>query len=260
MRLRFYDALFDFGMDGIEPDFEGVDEIIWIPMRDFILQSKQTDEHWHDKQRKNAKLGGAPKGNQNARKHPKVRTLPSDEQTAPNNPNNPNNPKQPIREENRREETQIEEKRREESEESDSKQPVDSTFSLSEFGSADSAFSLSEELHPIRKDVITRILAHKKTWNELGISPPCNLITFPPLQIQDMMPTLQSYQDERIDKAIHNYAKILKEGNLDRKPCSSFVNFMIRWVERYVDEAKPFSRATIPKRDTRAVVHGEAFD
>jgi hypothetical protein len=43
MRLKFFDALIDFGMEGIEPGFEDVDAIIWIPMRDFILRSKQTD-------------------------------------------------------------------------------------------------------------------------------------------------------------------------------------------------------------------------
>ena len=44
MRLRFYDALFDFGINGVEPDFEGIEEIIWIPMRGFILSSKQSDK------------------------------------------------------------------------------------------------------------------------------------------------------------------------------------------------------------------------
>lgn len=253
MRLRFYDALFDFGMDGIEPNFEGVDEVIWIPMRDFIIQSKQTDERWHQKQSNNGKQGGAPKNNQNARKHPKARSV-SDEQTTHDNlpdeqttQNNPEQPKQPIKEENIREETTTEEKRREEREEPDSKQAVET------------AFSLSEELHPLRKDLTTRILAHKKTWNESGASPPCKLITFPPLQIQDMMPTLNSYSDEDIDNAIGNYATILRDGNLDGKPCSSFVNFIIRWVEQYVDEAKPFLRATIPKRGVGVARHSEAF-
>jgi hypothetical protein len=43
MRLKFFDVLIDFGMEGIEPGFEDVDAIIWIPMRGFILHSKQTD-------------------------------------------------------------------------------------------------------------------------------------------------------------------------------------------------------------------------
>jgi hypothetical protein len=88
------------------------------------------------------------------------------------------------------------------------------------------------------------------------------------VQIQDMTPVLQSYPDERIAKAIQNYAKILKnpgEYELDGKPCSNFVNFIIRWVERFVDEAEPFkrfSKATIPKQalPRTPARHNESFD
>jgi hypothetical protein len=48
-----------------------------------------------------------------------------------------------------------------------------------------------------------------------------------------MAPVLQSYTDERIDRAIQNYATILNhlgDYELDGKPCSNFANFMIRWV------------------------------
>jgi hypothetical protein len=76
MRLRFYDALFDFGIEGIEPDFEYMEDIIWTPMRDFILLSKQDDEQWHEKQRESGKQGGAPKGNNNARKQPPLEKQP----------------------------------------------------------------------------------------------------------------------------------------------------------------------------------------
>jgi hypothetical protein len=293
MRLRFYDALIDFGIYGIEPDFEGVDEVIWIPMRDFILNSKQEDELWRQRKCERGKLGGAPKGNHNARKQPKTENSspPPDEQTTKNNQNNQDNAKQlkqskqskqskqPIREEKGIEETITKEKRREESGELDSKQVVDSAFSLPEFDSGnsvsslseldsvDSGFSLSQELHPAQTDLITRILAHENTWNKSGVSPPCKLIMFSPLQFQDMTPTLVSYSDEKIDKAIRNYAEVLKSGNLGREPCSSFVNFIIRWVEKFVDEAKPFARpaaggwGALPNRGARKVLatHGESL-
>ncbi|GHV74886.1 hypothetical protein AGMMS49940_21880 [Spirochaetia bacterium] len=57
MRLRFYDAISDFGISGIEPDFTGLEKIIWIPMRDLILSMKKSDEEWHKKQSNNGKKG-----------------------------------------------------------------------------------------------------------------------------------------------------------------------------------------------------------
>ena len=68
MQLKFLWAVIDFGIDGIEPDFYGVEYALWIPMRDFILNSKQKDEAWHKRQQENGKKGGAPHGNGNAKK------------------------------------------------------------------------------------------------------------------------------------------------------------------------------------------------
>jgi hypothetical protein len=89
---------------------------------------------------------------------------------------------------------------------------------------------------------------------------------FSPIQIQDMTPTMDSYSDEDIDKAIRNYARKFHSGNLDEKPCGNFVNFIIRWVENYVDEAEPFLQAaanwtSLPKRGAQKelAAHGESF-
>jgi hypothetical protein len=40
MQLKFFWAVTEFGLDGIEPKFEGVEMAVWIPMRDFIRNSK----------------------------------------------------------------------------------------------------------------------------------------------------------------------------------------------------------------------------
>jgi|LSPZ01.1.fsa_nt_gi hypothetical protein len=77
LQLKFFWAVANFGLDGTEPDFAGLELAVWIPMRDFILNAKRKDEAWLRKQSENGRKGGAPKGNQNAKK------------TTQNNPNNP---------------------------------------------------------------------------------------------------------------------------------------------------------------------------
>jgi hypothetical protein len=67
-QLRFYKAVSDFGIYGIEPDFEGMEAVVWLPMYDFIQSSKANDEAWKEKQRTRGRHGGAPAGNRNAAK------------------------------------------------------------------------------------------------------------------------------------------------------------------------------------------------
>jgi hypothetical protein len=76
MQLKYFWAVADFGINGIEPKFDGVELAIWIPMRDLILNSKRQDEAWRDKQRRNGKKGGRP------------RKIPVNPETQ-NNPKNP---------------------------------------------------------------------------------------------------------------------------------------------------------------------------
>ena len=57
MQLKFFWALIDFGIDGIEPELTGTEKAIWIPMRDIIYKMKQKDEKWREKQRENGKKG-----------------------------------------------------------------------------------------------------------------------------------------------------------------------------------------------------------
>ncbi|TYT79744.1 hypothetical protein [Treponema phagedenis] len=54
MKLRFYEAVTNYGIYGIDPDFEGIDLLIWIPMKDII--DNATNKR------------GAPVGNANAQK------------------------------------------------------------------------------------------------------------------------------------------------------------------------------------------------
>ena len=56
MKLKFYEAVTNYGIFGIEPtDLNDIEMIIWLPMKDLIDNSKSSK-------------GGAPSGNQNAQR------------------------------------------------------------------------------------------------------------------------------------------------------------------------------------------------
>jgi hypothetical protein len=225
-KLRFYGFIVAYGLHGIEPELKGFEKSVWVQMKDVIDNTMPRKK-------------GAPEGNVNAVKQKKQSGDNCFFENKSANGNEKGN-------------GNVNENGEEEREE----------------GAEAPRFSLSEELNPAHKDMTARIMGRKKTWNESGASPPCELITFPPLHVQDMTPNLQAYTDERIDKAIQNYATILQSPGayeLDAKPCSNFSNFMIRWVEKFVDEAEPFkrfSKAAIPKQTAPRSPkrHNEYFD
>lgn len=71
VRLSIFDALADYGVCGIEPDFTEIDplgtiEALFVPMRQDIDKAKARYFACVE----NGKKGGAPKGNKNARKQP----------------------------------------------------------------------------------------------------------------------------------------------------------------------------------------------
>lgn len=59
-RLRLYDAILRYGFCGREPDFQGIEKAVFIGIKPNIDASLKSIE--------NGKKGGAPKGNQNAKK------------------------------------------------------------------------------------------------------------------------------------------------------------------------------------------------
>jgi hypothetical protein len=64
-QLKYFWAVADFGINGVEPNFTGIELAVWIPMRDLILYSKQKSENWLKKQRENGRKGGRPKTQNN---------------------------------------------------------------------------------------------------------------------------------------------------------------------------------------------------
>ena len=61
MQLKYYRAVCDYGLNGIEPNFKGVEKSVFIPMRDLIDYSNDRSRINAD----NGRKGGAPEGNQN---------------------------------------------------------------------------------------------------------------------------------------------------------------------------------------------------
>ena len=75
-QLKFFWAVANYGVDGIEPDFSGIEFAVWIPMRDLILHSKRKNEKWLQKQQENGKKGGRPKAQNNPDKPTETQNNP----------------------------------------------------------------------------------------------------------------------------------------------------------------------------------------
>ena len=87
MKLKFYEAVTNYGMFGTEPEnLNDIEMIIWLPMKDLIDNSKSSK-------------GGAPSGNQNAQKK-NLYDIEENNQTTDSCKNNSNYEKQPKQPEN----------------------------------------------------------------------------------------------------------------------------------------------------------------
>lgn len=94
VRLRMYEAVINYGLDLVEPHFEGIEKVLWTLIRPQLEANNKRFE--------NGCKGGAPMGNQNARKQPKdnretTKKQPRNNQKQPNNNNNNNNNVNDIR-------------------------------------------------------------------------------------------------------------------------------------------------------------------
>jgi hypothetical protein len=64
MQLKFFVAVCDYGLNGNEPEFNGMENSVWIPMKDLIDYSSER----RNINSENGKKGGAPVGNNNRAK------------------------------------------------------------------------------------------------------------------------------------------------------------------------------------------------
>jgi hypothetical protein len=119
-------------------------------------------------------------------------------------------------------------------------------------------FSKSDELNPNRKNLVSRVEGRRKKWESCKL-PPAPIITNLSV-LNDLKDCLETYTDEKIDEAITNFAGVISQPGFDtstlpggQKP--NFKNFLLRWVDRFIDEAKPFETFK-PKHTTSAPVKG----
>ena len=81
VRLRMYEAIIDYGLDLVEPHFEGIEKVLWTLIRPQLEANNKRFE--------NGCKGGAPIGNQNARKQPRNNRETTEKQPK-NNQKQPN--------------------------------------------------------------------------------------------------------------------------------------------------------------------------
>jgi hypothetical protein len=92
LQLKFYKAVSNYGINGIEPDFTGLELAVWIPMRDLILHTKQKHCDWLQKQRESGKKGASKRwGRHNSDNEEWGRHFKENENSHNNNNNNNNN-------------------------------------------------------------------------------------------------------------------------------------------------------------------------
>ena len=88
MKLKFYEAVTNYGMFGIEPEnLNDIEMIIWLPMKDLIDNCGTSK-------------GGAPSGNSNAQKKNSNNNIEENSETTDFYKNNSNYEKQPEKVEN----------------------------------------------------------------------------------------------------------------------------------------------------------------
>jgi hypothetical protein len=66
-QLLFLKSIIEYGMDNIEPEFNGIEKSFWIQIKTTIDSSMKR----YNASVENGKKGGAPQGNNNAKKQPK---------------------------------------------------------------------------------------------------------------------------------------------------------------------------------------------
>lgn len=77
-KIRLFDAIMNAGLDREEPiDLDPVEMLVWYQIKPIIFDGWDLAKARHDaSESRRTKSGGAPKGNQNAKKYPSFRGLP----------------------------------------------------------------------------------------------------------------------------------------------------------------------------------------
>jgi len=212
-QLKFFWAVANYGTDGIEPEFEGLEQAIWIPMRDLILHTKKKDEKWRQKQQENGKKGGRPKTQ-----------------------NNPDEPKKPAVTQNNPDGIWV---NAETHNDNDNVNDKNNTGFFSENSTKTISDPPPEKPSPTRDDATAVFNKARTLWNELNIKPQCRDIIIPPAEY-DCLRAFQNYSWLEIENAIKNYlwhtSGECGEGWAQPPPYGSIYGFLKTGVAKYFDD------------------------
>lgn len=203
VRLRMYEAIIDYGLDLIEPHFEGIEKVLWTLIRPQLEANNKRFE--------NGCKGGAPIGNQNARKQPR-----NNRETTKKQPKN--NQKQPNVNENENEN---------ENENVNDTRTLKTSFKVSSFGANDAPAEPKIDFEKI-----------KGSWNDEA------------QKSHSLMPKLRSMQKQRqkqIAARIREYGEEVFFDAMKKAVASDFLNGKNRrgWIASFDWFVKPTNFAKV---------------
>jgi hypothetical protein len=107
---------------------------------------------------------------------------------------------------------------------------------------ASPGFSLDDELHPGRKNIVSRVEHHRKFWEQCGL-PKAQIITNQNA-LTSLKDPMDSFSLEKVDESIANFSSLVLQPKFDPEilpggHVPNFKNFLIRWIDRFTNEAKP---------------------
>ncbi|MDR3061270.1 MAG: hypothetical protein LBU57_04040, partial [Dysgonamonadaceae bacterium] len=103
-------------------------------------------------------------------------------------------------------------------------------------------FSVDDELHPGRKNIVSRVEHHRKFWEQCGL-PKAQIITNTNV-LTSLKDPMDSFSLEKVDESITNFSEVVLQPKFDPEVLPgghvpNFKNFLIRWIDRFINEAKP---------------------
>lgn len=203
VRLRMYEAVIDYGLDLVEPRFEGIEKVLWTLIRPQLEANNKRFE--------NGCKGGAPIGNQNARKQPR-----NNRETTEKQPKN--NQKQPNVNENENENV---------NENENDIRTLKTSFKVSSFGANDAPADPKIDFEKI-----------KGSWNDEA------------QKSHSLMPKLRSMQKQRqkqIAARIREYGEEVFFDAMKKAVASDFLNGKNRrgWIASFDWFVKPTNFAKV---------------
>ena len=208
VRLRMYEAIIDYGLDLIEPHFEGIEKVLWTLIRPQLEANNKRFE--------NGCKGGAPMGNQNARKQPKNNQKITKKQPKNNQKQPKNNQKQPNVNENENVNVNVNDIR-----------TLKTSFKVSSFGANDAPADPKIDFEKI-----------KGSWNDEA------------QKSHSLMPKLRSMQKQRqkqIAARIREYGEEVFFDAMKKAVASDFLNGKNRrgWIASFDWFVKPTNFAKV---------------